>query len=228
MYLLSSRFNMLAKTRQTWKLDGMNTLEYETISREYLPLYTNITVDIGTEEGLRPAAAPPPGKTAASEADVQMNSSARHKEGRWGPFAGCFPSQRCGVVAFGPISCACIHCGSTCLSRLETVMKLLPPWFLWYQWFILPWMRLEKLDSVSLYIYSAVVTGETLGCLRITILAFASASWTIHYLHDGFFAKVTYVFFFNAKCDGFQGVTLVRWGYLEDICFVLMPFLHEY
>lgn len=73
---------MLAKTRQTWKLDGMNTLEYETISREYLPLYTNITVDIGTEEGLHLAAAPPPVKTAASEADVQMKSSANRKEGR--------------------------------------------------------------------------------------------------------------------------------------------------
>ncbi|KAM8827041.1 beta-1,4-galactosyltransferase 3 [Synchiropus picturatus] len=48
------RFNMLAKTRQTWKLDGMNTAVYEVISREYLPLYTNITVNIGTEEGLHP------------------------------------------------------------------------------------------------------------------------------------------------------------------------------
>lgn len=80
MYVLSSRFNMLAKTRQTWKLDGMNTLAYETISREYLPLYTNITVDIGTEEGLHPAAAPPPVKTAGSEADVQMKSSAHHNK----------------------------------------------------------------------------------------------------------------------------------------------------
>lgn len=51
---------MLAKTRQTWKLDGMNTLEYKTISREYLPLYTNITVDIGTEEGLHPPSAAAP------------------------------------------------------------------------------------------------------------------------------------------------------------------------
>ncbi|KAF3839491.1 hypothetical protein F7725_018208 [Dissostichus mawsoni] len=40
------RFNMLAKTRQTWKSDGMNTAEYELISREYMPLYTNITVNI--------------------------------------------------------------------------------------------------------------------------------------------------------------------------------------
>lgn len=45
---------MLAKTRQTWKMDGMNTVEYEVISREYLPLYTNITVNIGTEVGLHP------------------------------------------------------------------------------------------------------------------------------------------------------------------------------
>lgn len=57
---------MLAKTRQTWKLDGMNTLEYKTISREYLPLYTNITVDIGTEEGLHPPEAAAP-KTAANK-----------------------------------------------------------------------------------------------------------------------------------------------------------------
>lgn len=81
MYLFSSRFNMLAKTRQTWKLDGMNTLEYKTISREYLPLYTNITIDIGTEEGLHHAAAHSPVKTAASEADVQVKRSANHKEG---------------------------------------------------------------------------------------------------------------------------------------------------
>lgn len=55
------RFNMLAKTRQTWKLDGMNSLEYELLSRDHLPLYTNITVNIGTEEGFQPAA-----KTAAA------------------------------------------------------------------------------------------------------------------------------------------------------------------
>ncbi|KAL7840398.1 hypothetical protein AOLI_G00257210 [Acnodon oligacanthus] len=48
------RFNMLAKTRQTWKLDGMNSVEYEVVSREYLPLYTNITVNVGTEAGLHP------------------------------------------------------------------------------------------------------------------------------------------------------------------------------
>lgn len=30
----------------------MNTMEYEVLSREYLPLYTNITVNIGTEKGL--------------------------------------------------------------------------------------------------------------------------------------------------------------------------------
>lgn len=54
------RFNMLAKTRQTWKLDGMNTVEYEIVSKEYLPLYTNITVNIGTEHGLKPLPKPPP------------------------------------------------------------------------------------------------------------------------------------------------------------------------
>ncbi|KAM9310175.1 beta-1,4-galactosyltransferase 3 isoform 2-T2 [Pholidichthys leucotaenia] len=48
------RFNMLAKTRQTWRRDGMSTVDYEIVSREYLPLYTNITVNIGTEDGLHP------------------------------------------------------------------------------------------------------------------------------------------------------------------------------
>ncbi|XP_028325842.1 beta-1,4-galactosyltransferase 3-like isoform X2 [Gouania willdenowi] len=42
------RFNLLRKTRQMWKQDGMNTVESRVISLEYHPLYTNITVDIGT------------------------------------------------------------------------------------------------------------------------------------------------------------------------------------
>lgn len=79
-YVLSYRFNMLAKTRQTWKLDGMNTLEYKTISREYLPLYTNITVDIGTEKGLHSDAAPPPVKSKTN-VHVKMKSSTNQQEG---------------------------------------------------------------------------------------------------------------------------------------------------
>uniref|UniRef100_A0A8C5EGC9 Beta-1,4-galactosyltransferase n=1 Tax=Gouania willdenowi TaxID=441366 RepID=A0A8C5EGC9_GOUWI len=65
------RFNMLAKTRQTWKQDGMNTVEYRVISREYHPLYTNITVDIGTEAGLPPPPPPPP-KAAAMSATQKV------------------------------------------------------------------------------------------------------------------------------------------------------------
>ncbi|XP_060708471.1 beta-1,4-galactosyltransferase 3-like [Hemiscyllium ocellatum] len=44
------RFNLLAKTKRSWKEDGMNGLDYVLLSREDLPLYTNITVDIGTEK----------------------------------------------------------------------------------------------------------------------------------------------------------------------------------
>ncbi|KAG2470697.1 B4GT3 galactosyltransferase, partial [Polypterus senegalus] len=47
------RFNLLAKTRRTWRQDGMNTMEYTVLAREALPLYTNITVDVGTDKGLR-------------------------------------------------------------------------------------------------------------------------------------------------------------------------------
>lgn len=77
------RFNMLAKTRQTWKLDGMNTAEYEIISRQYLPLYTNITVNIGTKAGLHP---PPPtkptGKAAVKAREhIPAKGSGKLKEG---------------------------------------------------------------------------------------------------------------------------------------------------
>lgn len=66
---------MLAKTRQTWKLDGMNTVEYEIISREYFPLYTNITVNIGTEAGLHPP--PPTPAPPAKKLSVQSNDPAK-------------------------------------------------------------------------------------------------------------------------------------------------------
>eukprot|EP00061_Rhincodon_typus_P003944 g21366.t1 len=42
-------FNLLAKTKHSWKEDGMNALDYVLLSKEHLPLYTNLTVDIGSE-----------------------------------------------------------------------------------------------------------------------------------------------------------------------------------
>lgn len=65
---------MLAKTRQTWKLDGMNTAEYEIVSRQYLPLYTNITVNIGTEAGLH---VPPPQPAAAAAGKTPTENQAK-------------------------------------------------------------------------------------------------------------------------------------------------------
>ncbi|XP_062841573.1 beta-1,4-galactosyltransferase 3 [Trichomycterus rosablanca] len=58
------RFSLLAKTQKTWKLDGMNSVQYEVVSREHTPLYTNITVDVGTETALHPTPkrARPPAK----------------------------------------------------------------------------------------------------------------------------------------------------------------------
>ncbi|XP_061905538.1 beta-1,4-galactosyltransferase 3-like [Entelurus aequoreus] len=46
------RYRYLAETPVAWKKDGMNTTEYEVLSRKRLPLYTNITVNVGTEAGL--------------------------------------------------------------------------------------------------------------------------------------------------------------------------------
>ncbi|XP_028325839.1 beta-1,4-galactosyltransferase 3-like isoform X2 [Gouania willdenowi] len=62
-----NRFNMLEKTHQTWKQDGMNTVESRVISREYHPLYTNITVDIDTKAGLPPPPPPPKATTMADQ-----------------------------------------------------------------------------------------------------------------------------------------------------------------
>uniref|UniRef100_A0A8D2JDJ1 Beta-1,4-galactosyltransferase n=2 Tax=Varanus komodoensis TaxID=61221 RepID=A0A8D2JDJ1_VARKO len=42
------RFDLLIRTHRAWTQDGMNSLEYTLLSKELLPLYTNITVDIGT------------------------------------------------------------------------------------------------------------------------------------------------------------------------------------
>lgn len=72
---------MLAKTRQTWKMDGMNTAEYETIARQYMPLYTNITVNIGTEAGLHPPppTQPPPPSKAAGKPAVKAPAEVQEK-----------------------------------------------------------------------------------------------------------------------------------------------------
>ncbi|KAJ7985367.1 hypothetical protein DPEC_G00351330 [Dallia pectoralis] len=72
------RFNMLAKTRQSWKLDGMNTVEYELLSRDHLPLYTNISVHIGTEAGLH--ALPAPAKKPADAPANQVKRPGKHQE----------------------------------------------------------------------------------------------------------------------------------------------------
>ncbi|XP_040188317.1 beta-1,4-galactosyltransferase 3-like isoform X2 [Rana temporaria] len=44
------RFHLLGQTRGTWRQDGLNTLQYKLQSKELLPLYTKIMVDIGTDK----------------------------------------------------------------------------------------------------------------------------------------------------------------------------------
>ncbi|XP_060682571.1 beta-1,4-galactosyltransferase 3-like isoform X1 [Hemiscyllium ocellatum] len=41
------RFDMVVKVARSWRLDGMNSIEYNLLHKEELPLYTNITVDFG-------------------------------------------------------------------------------------------------------------------------------------------------------------------------------------
>lgn len=41
------RMKLLGRTSQVWKKDGLNSCSYKTLSIEKLPLYVNVTVDIG-------------------------------------------------------------------------------------------------------------------------------------------------------------------------------------
>ncbi|KAM7080447.1 beta-1,4-galactosyltransferase 3 isoform 2-T2 [Ciconia maguari] len=43
------RFDLLIRTQRMWTQDGMNSLTYTLLAKHLHPLYTNITVDIGTD-----------------------------------------------------------------------------------------------------------------------------------------------------------------------------------
>ncbi|KAJ3589007.1 hypothetical protein NHX12_009857 [Muraenolepis orangiensis] len=47
----NDRMRLLRRTAQVWKQDGLNSCSYKTLSVERLPLYVNVTVDIGTPSG---------------------------------------------------------------------------------------------------------------------------------------------------------------------------------
>lgn len=42
------RFDRIAHTRDTMRFDGLNSLTYHVLDVQRYPLYTKITVDIGT------------------------------------------------------------------------------------------------------------------------------------------------------------------------------------
>ncbi|KAM6294304.1 beta-1,4-galactosyltransferase 3 [Aegotheles albertisi] len=52
------RFDLLIRTQRMWTQDGMNSLTYRLLAKDLRPLYTNLTVDIGTDPraGHRPPA----------------------------------------------------------------------------------------------------------------------------------------------------------------------------
>lgn len=41
------RMQLLVQTSQVWRKDGLNSCSYKTLSVERMPLYVNVTVDIG-------------------------------------------------------------------------------------------------------------------------------------------------------------------------------------
>lgn len=44
---LPARMKLLVQTSQVWRKDGLNSCSYKTLSVERMPLYVNVTVDIG-------------------------------------------------------------------------------------------------------------------------------------------------------------------------------------
>lgn len=54
----TDRFDLLKHTRLNWRSDGLNSLNYELLSKELEPLYTNLSVNIGEDPH------PPPKKSA--------------------------------------------------------------------------------------------------------------------------------------------------------------------
>ncbi|NXD73901.1 B4GT3 galactosyltransferase, partial [Eolophus roseicapillus] len=42
-------FDLLIRTQRMWTQDGMNSLSYVLLAKHLQPLYTNLTVDIGTD-----------------------------------------------------------------------------------------------------------------------------------------------------------------------------------
>lgn len=48
LFFPSCRFDRIAHTRETMNSDGLNTLSYKVLRADKYPLYTKITVDIGS------------------------------------------------------------------------------------------------------------------------------------------------------------------------------------
>ncbi|XP_062895215.1 beta-1,4-galactosyltransferase 3-like isoform X2 [Mobula hypostoma] len=60
------RFDLLLRTRRSWTQDGMNSLVYTTLARQHLPLFTNVTVDIGPAPRQQRATPTPPSLAGGS------------------------------------------------------------------------------------------------------------------------------------------------------------------
>ncbi|XP_038656722.1 beta-1,4-galactosyltransferase 3-like isoform X2 [Scyliorhinus canicula] len=56
------------RTRRSWRQDGMNSLSYITLSRQQMPLFTNITVDIGPDPSSKSQRVPQGRKPKGAEA----------------------------------------------------------------------------------------------------------------------------------------------------------------
>ncbi|NXR66885.1 B4GT3 galactosyltransferase, partial [Rhadina sibilatrix] len=65
------RFDLLVRTQRTWTQDGMNSLSYALLAKELRPLYTNLTVDIGTDPRGGPRA--PPGSSSRLREEMLRN-----------------------------------------------------------------------------------------------------------------------------------------------------------
>ncbi|XP_060113117.1 beta-1,4-galactosyltransferase 3 [Heteronotia binoei] len=97
------RFDLLIRTHRAWTQDGMNSLSYSLLSKELLPLYTNITADIGTNPRANKGSLPSVG---GRNYPTGSNHNFRQEMLRKTPFAKLSQAMGWGEAPFGTTQAA--------------------------------------------------------------------------------------------------------------------------
>ncbi|XP_053134254.1 beta-1,4-galactosyltransferase 3 [Hemicordylus capensis] len=97
------RFDLLIRTHRSWTQDGMNSLSYKLLSKELLPLYTNITADIGTNPRAKKGGKGALPSLGGRNYPTGSNHDFRQEMLRKTPFAKLSRAMGWGKVPFGSV-----------------------------------------------------------------------------------------------------------------------------